>query len=139
MSETGSLALSSATNDPGTAIDVIGRTTRLLNLWTKDHNSDAKGEPEHPRIYVPPLDVVDLFEDGFMLIARDGARLIEVQLRIQKSLLALSRLGDESFKTAAPSQSRMAFERAEAAMTLEADRARLRTVYEAFSIRYLST
>jgi uncharacterized membrane protein len=35
MSEIASRALSPAMNDPGTAIDVIGRTTRLMGLWAK--------------------------------------------------------------------------------------------------------
>jgi uncharacterized membrane protein len=35
MAEIGSRALSPATNDPGTAIDVIGRLTRLLSRWAE--------------------------------------------------------------------------------------------------------
>src|SRR5690606_13434740 len=35
MSEIGSRALSPATNDPGTAIDVIGRNMRLLAFWAQ--------------------------------------------------------------------------------------------------------
>jgi uncharacterized membrane protein len=131
MSEIGSRALSPATNDPGTAIDVIGRTTRLLSIWAKGIDADSEEQqPKHPRIHVPPLEVADLFEDSFMLMARDGAGLIEVQLRIQKSLLALSRMGDDAFQTAALSQSRMAFDRAESVMTLEADKARLREMIQ---------
>ncbi len=126
MSEIASRALSPAMNDPGTAIDVIGRTTRLLSIWANGPAGDPEDEPTYPRVHVPPLDSADLLEDGFMVIARDGAGLIEVQLRIQKSLLALSRMGDSAFRTAALFQSRMAFDRAEAAMTLEADKVRLR-------------
>jgi uncharacterized membrane protein len=59
-------------------------------------------------------------------MARDGAGLIEVQLRIQKALLALSRIGGEASRAAALHQSRMALERAELALTLEADKIRLR-------------
>jgi len=126
MSEIASRALSPAMNDPGTAIDVIGRTTRLLSIWANGPDGDPKDEPKYPRVHVPPLDSADLLEDGFMAIARDGSGLIEVQLRLQKSLLALSRMGNDALRIAALFQSRMALDRAEAAMTLEADKARLR-------------
>ena len=126
MSEIGSRALSPATNDPGTAIDVIGRTTRLLSFWADGRARASGTDPKFPRIHVPSIGTDDLFEDGFMLMARDGAALIEVQLRIRKSLLSLARLGDETFQQAALAQARMAFERAQTVMTLEADKARLR-------------
>ena len=119
LSEIGSRALSPATNDPGTAIDVLGRSTRLLCLWAL------------ARVHVPPLDTADLVEDAFMLMARDGAGLIEVQLRLQKGLAALSRMGDDALTAAARQQSRMALERAEAALALDADRNRLRDLVRA--------
>lgn len=134
MSEIGSRALSPATNDPGTAIDVIGRATRLLCLWAR---GDAEGAgagsegPKYPRVHVPPLDTADLVEDAFMLMARDGAGLIEVQLPIQKGLSALGRMGDDALAAAARHQSRLALERAEAALPLEADRRRLRMLVRA--------
>ncbi len=131
MSEIGSRALSPATNDPGTAIEVIGRVTRLLSIWGKGLDKAENLDPRYLRVHVPSLDAADLLEDAFMLMARDGAGLIEVQLRIQKSLLALSRMGDDAFRKAALFQSRLAFERAEAVMQLEADKQRLRDVMRA--------
>ncbi|MVW78094.1 DUF2254 domain-containing protein [Bordetella sp. 02P26C-1] len=128
MSEIGSRALSPATNDPGTAIDVIGRMTRLMSLWAASCES-ADIEPVYPRVHVPALRTDDLFEDAFMLLGRDGAGLIEVQLRLQKSLLALSRWGDSAYRAAALAMAHEARDRAEAALTLEADRARLRALY----------
>jgi uncharacterized membrane protein len=124
LGEIASRALSPAVNDPGTAIDVIGRATRLLSLWADGR--DVAADPLHPRVHVPPLATADLFEDAFMALARDGASLIEVQLRLQKGLLALSRMGDEAFRTAALAQSEMAAARAEAGLNLAADRERLR-------------
>jgi uncharacterized membrane protein len=127
MSEIASRALSPAMNDPGTAIDVIGRTTRLMALWAKGSASDeAPEEAPYPRVHAPPLAAGDLFEDAFMLIARDGAGMIEVQLRIQKALGALARTGDETFRAAALYQASLARERAEAGLALAADRIRLR-------------
>ncbi len=46
MSEIASRALSPAMNDPGTAIDVIGRSTRLMALWA-DGPREAPGEAPH--------------------------------------------------------------------------------------------
>lgn len=122
MAEIGSRALSPATNDPGTAIDVIGRLTRLLSLWA-DGREDVP--VDLPRLYLQPLSEADLFEDAFMLMARDGAGLIEVQLRLQKSLTALQRQGSPAFRAAAAAQSALALQRSLAAMTCEADRQRL--------------
>ncbi|MAL95707.1 MAG: hypothetical protein CME40_11580 [Haliea sp.] len=127
MSEIACRALSPAMNDPGTAIDVLGRLTRLLILWAE---TPSESEPELPRVHVATLQIDDLFEDAFMLIARDGAAQVEVQLRLQKCLRALNRLGDEAFRAAARRQSTLAQHRAELALSLEADRQRLRAVAE---------
>lgn len=122
MSEIASRALSPGVNDPGTAIDVIGRNTRLLCRWAE---GAEPCEPRWPRVHVPVLTAHDLFEDAFMLIARDGAGLIEVQLRLRKALLALERMGDADFRAAARHQAALALARAQAALPLEADRQRL--------------
>lgn len=125
MSEIASRALSSAVNDTGTAIDVIGRMARLLTFWHEKSVDGERGEPRHPHVHVAPLKSDDLFEDAFMLIARDGAGLIEVQLRIQKTLAALGRLPGEGYRAAAMRQARLAYRRAEEAMRLEEDWKRL--------------
>ena len=126
MSEIASRAMSPAVNDSGTAIDVIGRTTRLMGLWAGLRADSGDEEIPHPRIHIPMLDVDDLFDDAFMLIARDGAGLIEVQLRLQKALRALSRMGGVEFRAAALRQADLARKRAEAALTAAEDKARLR-------------
>ena len=125
MAEIGSRALSSATNDPGTAIDVIGRQTRLLAQWA-DGRQDVV--VNYPHLYLYPLSDDDLFEDAFMLMARDGAGLIEVQLRLQKSLAALQRQGSTTFRQAAAKQATIALQRSEVALTCEADQQLLRGV-----------
>lgn len=130
MSEIGSRALSPATNDPGTALDVIGRNTRLLAIWADGQNGLEETRPEHPRVHVARLADRDLFEDAFMLMARDGAGLIEIRLRLQKSLGALSRTGPDSFRAAARHQAEMARARAEAALSFPGDLARLREATE---------
>ncbi|TKI04683.1 DUF2254 domain-containing protein [Martelella alba] len=133
MTEIASRALSPAVNDSGTALDVIGRTTRLLFLWGEGYDTPAKDDIAFPDVHVRAIDTDDLFEDAFMLIARDGASSIEIQSRIQKALLALSQIEDPAFKTAALRQSDMAFERAAATLTLASDIQRLRLIKNAFA------
>jgi uncharacterized membrane protein len=123
LSETAQRALSPAVNDPGTAIDVIGRATRLLARWAEPTEEQ---EPQFPRVFIPPLTAEDLFEDAFMTLARDGAAQIEVQLRLQKSLAALARLGGSDFRAAARRQAALALSRAERALPIEADLKRLK-------------
>ncbi len=128
LSEIAQRALSPAVNDPGTAIDVIGRCTRLLTLWANRTTEGETIEPRHKRVRVPLLTAADLFDDAFRLIARDGAALVEVQLRLQKALRALGQMGDDDFKAAARTQAALALQRSEQAMTQDADRGRVREV-----------
>ena len=132
MSEVASRALSPAVNDPGTAIEVIGRLTRLLALWA---SAAAEAEPEdgdeapaYPLVHVPPLREEDLFEDAFMLIGRDGAGMVEIQSLLQKALLRLATLGDAAFRQAALAQADMALERALQALPLEQERQRVQAL-----------
>lgn len=128
LSEIALRALSPALNDPGTAIDVIGRNVRLLTLWAEGRNEPSYDDILYPRVHVPALSTADLFDDAFGLIARDGAARIEVQLRLRKALLALARMGDAAFQAAARHQAQLALERAESALATEHDRARLRAL-----------
>lgn len=133
LAEIASRALSPGVNDPGTAIDVIGRAVRLLLPWasrgdTRASEHEEETEPTCPRIHVPPLAASDLMDDIFAPIARDGAGLVEVQLRLQKALLALAGGSDGQMAAAALEQSRRALARAEAALTSPEDLARLRAL-----------
>jgi len=94
LAEIGSKALSPAINDPGTAIDVVGRAVRLLAIWAEPVEVT---EPIHPRVFVPELDLSDIFDDIFTPIARDGAGIIEVGLRLQAAFATLSRMEPERF------------------------------------------
>lgn len=119
MAEIGSRALSSATNDAGTALDVIGRLTRLLTIWSKGR---ADEEVTYPRLHLRPLADADLFDDAFMILGRDGAHLVEIQVRLQKSLAALQRIGSKSFRAAARHHAELALMRAQASDMIEADK-----------------
>lgn len=130
LAEIASRALSPAVNDPGTAIDVIGRMVRLLEPW-----SGSDGEPgtvDCGRVHVAPLRLADLFDDAFAAIGRDGAGMVEVQLRLIKGLASLAIMGDGRLSGPARAHAETALLRAEAAMPLEADKARLRLLLSAW-------
>lgn len=118
LTEIAQRALSPAMNDPGTALDVLHRSARLLSQWARSVNSQ-KSEVEHPQVYVPRLKDADLLDDAFRLIGRDGAASFEVQCRVQKALHALSHLGSVTFRRAALEQAQLAMKRAEGAMPPE--------------------
>ncbi|MFB2553481.1 DUF2254 domain-containing protein [Ensifer soli] len=123
LSEIASRALSPAVNDPGTAIDVLSRSVRLFHAYSlrDDH------EIVYPLVAVPGLNADDLFDDFFLPIARDGASLVEVHIRLQKTLQAVGYMSD-SYRIAARRQSRLAQERAEIALQIESDKRILRTL-----------
>lgn len=123
LAEIASRALSPGINDPGTAIDVIGRAVRVLSIWAED---DEPVAPQFPEVWVPDLDVAELFDDVFVPIARDGAGLVEVQVRLQKAFVALAQTGNRRFVELARHHSGRALERAAAAMGFSDDIARTR-------------
>lgn len=97
LSEIASRALSPAVNDPGTAIGVLARLVRVLSLWKEELEPEIK----FPLVHVPPLDPADLIEDAFRPIARDGAGIIEVRIRLHKSIEALGDISPAVFRSAA--------------------------------------
>lgn len=131
LAEIASRALSPAVNDPGTAIDVISRAMRILAEWHGDIAEEGRPIP-YPRLFVAPVTTEDLFDDLFTPIARDGAGLVEVGIRLQKTLSMLSSLSPE-FRENAQRHSKEAIERADVAFHIEADRKRLRDVAAGFS------
>lgn len=124
LSEIASRALSPGINDPGTAIDVIGRAVRILAISAEPR--DRQQDIAFPRINVPPIALGDLFDDLFTPIARDGAGIIEVGVRLQKAMLVLSRLEPAEFAENASRHSQLALQRASRGLTLEHDLALLR-------------
>jgi uncharacterized membrane protein len=135
LAEIASRALSPAVNDPGTAIDVLGRGVRLLAPWVKPFRERDADDIACQKVYVPKLPDRDLFDDFFTPIARDGAANVEVQVRLQKALLALAEIGDAESKSAALHHSLEALERAERALQIEADKKRLREIVELVEAR----
>lgn len=123
LAEVASRALSPAINDPGTAIDVLGRIGRLLGDDARAP-SPAPAEP-YARVHVPPLRIDDLFDDAFTPIARDGAGLVEVAVRLQKTLRGLAQT-DPSLAEAATRHAEQAWERSARALEAPVDQQRVR-------------
>jgi len=87
LTEIGSRALSAATNDPGTAIEVIAALQRVL---TRALVTEPTHEVEYERVFVTPPALDDIVADAFRPLARDGAADLEVQVRLQKCLASLA-------------------------------------------------
>lgn len=129
LSEIASRALSPAVNDPGTAIDVLGRGAHVLSLWSEnifDAGSPTEEKIRFTHVHVPSLELEELFDDFFIPIARDGAGLVEVGIHLQKMLQALASLGDKRYRLAAARHSAQALSRSEAVLTLADDLVRIR-------------
>jgi len=120
LAEIASRALSPAVNDPGTAIDVVGRSVRLLARWARFDRGETS-EPTCRRVWVPAIEVGDMFDDVFTPIARDGAGTVEVQLRLQKAFAALAATDSDRLGAPARRHSAIALKRAELALTLRED------------------
>ena len=124
LSEIAQRALSPGINDPGTAIDVLGRLQRLLVPY-RDEGRRDRPEPAHPRIWMEPVTAEALVRDSFDPISRDGAGMIEVQLRLQVALRHLIDHSDGALAAAARAAAERSLARAEEGLTLEADLRRL--------------
>lgn len=126
LSEIASRALSPAVNDPGTAIDVIGRGVRSLTCWGKPQQVASQIDSECEQVFLRGLEVDDLFEDFFAPIARDGAGLVEVDVRLMKALSSLSQINPGLFERACARHAGLLLKRADIALALQEDKDRLR-------------
>lgn len=134
LAEIGSRALSSAVNDPGTAIDVLGRAARVLSnlVRSDDEGADWNGDGpvpdgaiEYGNVHVAGVELHVLFDDLFTPLARDGAGVVEVGVRLQEVLAVLAAM-DGRFVAPAVHTSALALLRANETLTLEDDRRRVR-------------
>lgn len=120
LSEIASRALSPAVNDPGTAIDVIETTVRILAQWI-GYLRDGKGSVDHPDVTVAPISADDIITDAFRPIARDGAGTIEVCLKLIVGLRTLTAISPDFLGPAAARMATDVSERAKRAMTFAPD------------------
>lgn len=131
LSEIAGRALSPAVNDPGTAIIIVGTLVRLFVLWNEpsangnrngNGNGNGNGDaPTYDRVSVPEISVRDMMDDAFTAIARDGAGVVEVAVRLQKAMSSLESLGDQEMRSAAEHHGRLALKRSSLAMSVEED------------------
>ena len=128
LSEIASRALSSATNDPGTAIDVIGRGVRTLACWGKPQALTEQKAPGCDQVHVRGLHVDDLFDDFFAPLSRDGGGLLEIDLRLLKALISLSQINPPLFKAACARQAELLLAHAERALILQREKDQLKAL-----------
>lgn len=126
LTEIASRALSPAVNDPGSAIDVLGRLQRILSSWRQP----VEATLDYPDVFVPPLSPGEVLEEVFRPIARDGATIIEVQIRLHKVLRNLRIVAPEAFGEASCKMSQYALEHARAQGMTQADLATLQAVQQ---------
>lgn len=122
LSEVAQRALSPAVNDPGTAFSVLTLMTQLL----LDEVPDEVDEPGLDRLSMVALNEGDLLSHAIDPIGRDAAGNIEVSMRMQKMLSALSNHAPEAgVRRAALKQAELVFQRALQALPCEEDKIRL--------------
>ena len=83
LSEIASRALAPATNDPGTAIEVLNALLRTLSELPPDA---PRPDADLPPVYVPRPSPEEFMRDGFAAIVREGAGEEEVAIRAFKIL-----------------------------------------------------
>nr|WP_269749807.1 DUF2254 family protein [Salinimonas marina] len=127
LAEIAGRALSPAVNDPGTAIKVIGALERIF--CQSPAATAVKDTPKiaYDRISVPKISIADMFNDAFTPIARDGASVVEVGIRLQKALYALELLDNQEMQASAHYHRELAIVRASKALNIEADLQALHT------------
>jgi len=127
LSEIASRALSRAVNDPGTAIDVVGRGVRVFSLLAEKREAQQPDEACR-RVYLPGLELDDMLSDFFAPIARDGALIVEVGSRFLKALASLSRLSPDVFARAVGVQADLLMAHARHANMLDQEYAKLQAL-----------
>lgn len=131
LAEIASRALSPATNDSGTVIDVIGRGVRCLTAWhvhgTVEYQP-SEIDASCQRVYVHGLLMADLFDDFFTLVARDGAGLLEVDIRMIKALISLNDISPDVFGAQCRLHAQWLLKRADLALTLDEEKQRLHSL-----------
>lgn len=129
LCEVAQRALSPAVNDPGTAIAAMNTITRVL-VDATGTNDDKKAAP-FDRLTLVPLDQADFIHQAFDPIARDGAGVPEVQLRMQKLLSIVAEGCAGELAEAARQQAAISLQRALQTLVLEHDKTQLSDLHRA--------
>ena len=136
LTEIASRALSSAINDPSTAIDVINRSVRILSKF-KDYNlsKPEAAEISYKNVRVACISMEQILNDTYLPLARDGATMAEIHIVIQRALLALSQLDNPSLNDNLLRVSALVNQYLGSVMVLDADRDKINTIMQAINER----
>lgn len=88
------------------------------------------GAKDGKRVRLPEIAIEDLLDDLFRPIARDGAGIVEVAIKLQRSLAEIAGMVPSAYGPLAM-RAADALARCQASMTFEADLECVRTVYRA--------
>ena len=124
LAEVASRAMSPAINDHGTAIDIVTRLSRVLELYASQRKYESV---EYKRVWMAELRVDDLFQDAFNPVARDAAGSFEVHAQLQKALVHLGGLA-EDYRASAIKYSRIALEYTEQKLLIEEEKVKLKNI-----------
>ncbi|WP_265587522.1 DUF2254 domain-containing protein [Sphingomicrobium arenosum] len=94
LGEIASRALSPAVNDPGTAIAVLAAGLRVFDRFIDA--CDEGGSRDLGGVVEPALSLEEMVRDLVIPIARDGAGLVEVQMRLQDVLGSIATRAGEA-------------------------------------------
>ncbi|TKD51306.1 DUF2254 domain-containing protein [Sphingomonas baiyangensis] len=119
LSEIASRALSPAVNDPGTALAALGAQLRVIAALFDREARDPSNVPLN--VTIPALTFEDIVTDAFRPIARDGAAMVEVAVKLQKTLASAAHIAP-AMRDILGAAAREARERADAALDHPADR-----------------
>ncbi|MBZ2162378.1 DUF2254 domain-containing protein [Alteromonas stellipolaris] len=128
LSEIASRALSPSVNDPGTAISILGSYARLFIQWAQKENENEADNIKYHNVTVPDISTEDMFDDAFTGVARDGASMIEVSIRMQKTLDAIAKTSNAKVSNAATEHAKTAYERSIDALTYDGDKEALNAI-----------
>ncbi|WP_082545732.1 MULTISPECIES: DUF2254 domain-containing protein [unclassified Sphingomonas] len=127
LSEIASRALSPAVNDAGTGIAVLGSGVRVMAALLDEGRT---GGTDNERVRLPEIRIDDLLDDLFRPIARDGAGIVEVAIKLQRSLAEIAAMAPSAHGLLAI-RAADALARCQAAMAATSDLECVRGVYRA--------
>lgn len=138
LAEIAARALSPAVNDPGTAIVVLGAGVRVMADFLAvcvdpdDERKDQDDDAERGQVWLPDLVLADLLQDLIDPIARDGAGMAEVAVRLQHAIGEMAALAPPAARGTFARSAAEALLRCENAMRFSLDLDRVRAAYREF-------
>lgn len=126
LAEAADKALPPANSDPGTAINILNIYFEIFEKIHQISSSFQESQIKYDRIYTQPLYLEDVVFDAFTPIARDGAAIVEIGVRLQKVLTAIYELENKELKEACRKMSQEALELSDRKMEIESHKVRVR-------------